>query len=84
MIENIYPKIAGENLRKLIKEHYDSQDEFAFNYGADVRTISRYINQGIDSINTIENLAKHFGIKFGDFFKESDNIGLQNITKGGE
>ena len=40
-------RFAGEVLRRLIKENYSSQEEFAFEFGADVRTISRYINNGI-------------------------------------
>lgn len=58
---------AGMTLRRLIKEHYRSQEEFADSYGTDVRTVSRYVNKGIDSLDTIQQLAMHFQISFYDF-----------------
>lgn len=64
-------QIAGRTLRRLIQENYASQEEFAYEYGADVRTISRYINEGINKVDTIQELAFFFGISFFDFFVES-------------
>lgn len=62
-------KIAGENLRRLIQENYLSQEEFAFDYGTDVRTVSRYVNNGINRLDTIQELAYFFGVDYLDFFK---------------
>lgn len=64
-------QIAGKKLRYLIQENYPSQEEFAFEYGTDIRTVSRYINIGINKVATIQELADFFGISFLDFFKES-------------
>ena len=63
-------KRAGQVLRKLISENYSSQEDFAFEYGADVRTISRYINNGINKIDVIQELAELFNVDFVDFFRE--------------
>lgn len=63
-------QIAGRTLRRLIQENYSSQEEFAYDYGADVRTVSRYINEGINKVDTIQELAYFFGISFFDFFTE--------------
>lgn len=63
-------QIAGRTLRRLIQENYSSQEEFAYDYGADVRTVSRYINEGINKVDTIQELAYFFGISFFDFFVE--------------
>lgn len=63
-------KLAGRTLRRLIEENYPSQEEFAYRYGADVRTINRYINNGINKIDAIQQLADHFKISFLDFFRE--------------
>ena len=63
-------KRAGQVLRKLISENYSSQEEFAFEYGADVRTINRYINNGINKIDVIQDFAELFNVDFVDFFKE--------------
>lgn len=65
-------KIAGENLKRLIKENYPSQEEFAFDYGTDVRTVSRYVNNGINKLDTIQELAYFFGVEYVDFFKPID------------
>jgi len=68
-----YTKIAGMKLRKLIKEHYSSQEEFAYDYGIDLRAVSRYVNNGITKIDTIQELAIHFQVDFLYFFKEEDD-----------
>lgn len=60
-------KYAGEVLRKLIKENYSSQEEFAYDFGADIRTVSRYINDGITKFNTIQELAMFFDVSMRDF-----------------
>ena len=62
--------IAGETLRKLIQENYSSQEEFAYDYGADLRTISRYINNGINKINVVQELADFFGVSLISFFQQ--------------
>ena len=61
---------AGATLRRLIAENYSSQEEFAFEYGTDVRTVSRYINNGINKIDVIQELAAFFDISFADFFQD--------------
>lgn len=65
-------KIAGENLKRLIKENYPSQEEFAYEYGTDVRTVSRYVNNGINKLDTIQELAYFFDVEYVDFFKPTD------------
>lgn len=68
MAELSLPQIAGYRLRKLIQENYKSQQEFADDYGLEIRTVSRYINQGITTVPTIQELALFFGVKASDFF----------------
>lgn len=63
-------RIAGENLRKLIQENYRSQEDFAYDFGIDIRTISRYINNGINKIHIIQELAEFFQVEFTFFFTE--------------
>lgn len=61
---------AGEVLRNLINENYSSQEEFAFDFGTDVRTVNRYVNNGINKIDTVQQLAMFFNVDFTYFFKE--------------
>ena len=63
---------AGNALRCLIQENYPSQEEFAYDYGADIRTISRYINNGINKIDVIQELAEFFNVSFEYFFSGSN------------
>ena len=69
MAELSYALMAGQTLKRLIKENYPSQEEFAYDYGADIRTISRYINNGINKIDVIQELAEFFYVPFYFFFK---------------
>lgn len=59
---------AGLYLKKLIHENYSSQEDFADDFGTDIRTVSRYVNNGINKISTIQQLAEFFNVSFQDFF----------------
>lgn len=63
--------LAGIILRTLIEKNYNSQEEFAYDFGADVRTINRYINEGIRKIDTVQQLAEFFDMDFVDFFQNA-------------
>lgn len=63
-------QIAGRYLRTLINENYDTQQDFAYDYGLKIRTVSRYINDGINKISVIQELADFFNVDFLDFFRE--------------
>lgn len=59
--------VAGANLKRLIKQSsYKTQEEFAYVFGTDVRTVGRWINHGIDRLSTIEQIADFFGIAVSD------------------
>ena len=60
---------AGEVLRKLINENYNTQEDFAFEFGCDIRTVNRYVNNGINKLDLLQELAKFFDIDIIDFFK---------------
>lgn len=59
---------AGKCLRFLIERDYSTQEEFALDIHAELRTVNRWINQGISKVDTIQYLANHFGLTFIDFF----------------
>ena len=64
-------KIAGENLKRLIKQtRYKTQEEFAFAFGAETRTLSRWLNQGIKDIDTLEQLANFISVNVVDLLKQ--------------
>lgn len=68
MSEITIQQTAGFYLKRLIQENYDSQEDFAYDFGTDIRTVSRYVNNGINKISTIQELADFFGVRFQDFF----------------
>lgn len=59
---------AGNRLRQLIKENYSSQEEFAYDFGLEIRTVSRYINNGINKVSVVQELAEFFSVPFTSFF----------------
>ena len=62
---------AGNYLSCLIQDNYATQGEFALDFGAELRTVSRWINQGIHKVETIQELAAFFEVDFLDFFRNS-------------
>lgn len=60
---------AGNTLRRLIQENYATQEDFAYDYGLDIRSVSRYVNSGISKIDTIQELAEFFRVDYTEFFK---------------
>ena len=61
--------LAGANLKRLIKNSkYRTQEEFAFEFGTDVRTVGRWVNKGIKNLDTIQQVADFFGIDALAFF----------------
>ena len=63
--------VAGANLKRLIKNsEYKTQEEFAFEFGTDVRTVGRWIRGGINSLATIQQIAAFFGVDALAFFSE--------------
>ena len=64
-------KITGNNLRRFLKETHMTQQSFADDYGLELRTVSRWINEEkLTNIMDIQKLADYFGVDFFDFFKE--------------
>lgn len=59
---------AGKVLKRLIRDNYDTQEEFAYDFGTDIRTVSRYVNQGINKVSVLQELASFFRISITDFF----------------
>lgn len=58
-----YKKIAGDNLRRFISESKcGSQQEFAIQFNATIRTVNRWINEGINSLDIVEEIADFFGV----------------------
>ena len=63
--------VAGANLKRLIKNSkYKTQEEFAFEFCTDVRTVGRWVNKGIKNLDTIQLIAAFFGVDALTLFSE--------------
>ena len=65
-------QVAGDNLKSLIRKStkYRSQDDFAFDFGVEIRTLSRWLNQGIKNIDTIKELADFLSVDILDLLQD--------------
>ena len=51
-------KIVGANLKRAIKKSkWRTQEKFSEAFGAEVRTVGRWCNQGIDKLSLIQQIA---------------------------
>ena len=64
-------RIAGDNLKKIIKQsNYKTQEEFAYAFGAEIRTVSRWLNGGIKNLDTLQEIAEFLNIDVLSLLKE--------------
>ena len=51
-------KIVGANLKRAIKESkWKTQEKFSEAFGAEVRTVGRWCNQGVDKLSLVQQIA---------------------------
>ena len=51
-------KIVGANLKRAIKKSkWRTQEKFSEAFGAEVRTVGRWCNQGIDKLTLVQQIA---------------------------
>lgn len=74
MDHTILERTAGLNLKRLIKENGMTQEQVAFEFGVDLRTLNRYINEGIKKTYLISELAEYFCVDFMEFFKDIEVV----------
>ena len=72
--------VAGLALKHYLTTTRQTQEEFAEEFGFDPKTISRYVNKGIQNIGTIEILAEDLGQDVMSFLQ----TGLRLYDEDGE
>ena len=51
-------KIVGANLKRAIKESkWKTQEKFSEAFSAEVRTVGRWCNQGLDKLSLVQQIA---------------------------
>lgn len=74
-------KNAGRVLRRLIKENYSSQEEFAYEFHGDLRTVQRYLSNGINRLDILQELANHFRVDLMYFLKPEPSGDLYKTSE---
>ena len=68
--------IAGINLKRLIRSsQYKTQENFAYEFGAEIRTVSRWLNTGVKNIDTLEEIAVFLKTDVFELLKNKGNEG---------
>ena len=64
-------KIVGSNLKREIRQsRYRTQENFAFEFGAETRTVNRWLNVGLRDVDTAEEIAEFLDIETLGLFIE--------------
>jgi len=71
-MEKYLSQIAGDNVKRVIKNSdFETQENFAFAFGADVRTVSRWLNNGIKNLDTLQEIAEFLEVDVLSLLKQS-------------
>ena len=71
-----YSIAAGAALKFLIKKNYASQQEFADDFGVELRTVNRYVTTGIGKVVTIQEIADFFGMDLPEYLQLAKRIAI--------
>ena len=75
-------KIVGMNLKRIIRQsRYRTQEEFSYVFGTPLRNVSRWVNQGVKSINVAQEIANVLELDVVNLFIEDVEDGKLCITK---
>ena len=55
-------QVVGTNLKRLLKEWGKTQEDFADEFGADVRTVRRWVKSGVDKLSLVQQIAEYFNV----------------------
>ncbi len=71
MEKKLLSEVVGVNLKREIRlSRYRTQEEFAFEFGAEIRTVSRWVNGGLKNIDTIEEIEEFLDLERLKLFAE--------------
>ena len=69
----LYSRRAGMFLGRMLKERGYTQERFAEEFGVSARHVRRWLRDGINSLDTVQQLQMFFGVRIKDiFFDEGD------------
>ena len=69
-----YPHVVGGYLKRKLKEGGITQEAFSYDFSVDVRTVRRWLRDGVHSLDTVVEIANHFGVSVGDVLSDEDSV----------
>ncbi|GEM_PF-2596769 len=69
-----FSRQAGDYLRSALKARGLTQEQFAELVSVDVRTVRRWLANGVHSMDTFELIVRFFGTPAGDVFTQSEDV----------
>ena len=71
MEKKLLSEIVGANLKRAISlSDYKTQEEFAWEFGTELRTVNRWVNSGLNKIDTADEIANFLGFEAINLFIE--------------
>ena len=71
MEKKLLSEIVGANLKRAISlSDYKTQEEFAWEFGTELRTVNRWVNSGLNKIDTADEIADFLGFEAINLFIE--------------
>ena len=68
------PQAVGSYLKRELKKSGITQDAFSYEFGVDVRTVRRWISDGVHSLDVVVEIARYFGVSVGDVLSDEDGV----------
>ena len=72
-----YPHVVGGYLKRKLKNNGITQEEFSDKFCVDVRTVRRWLRDGVHSLDTVVEIACYFEVSVGDVLSDEDSVPFQ-------
>lgn len=82
MGQKLLSEVVGANVKRAISlSPYRTQEEFSYVFGTPLRNVSRWVNEGVKSINIAQEIADVLELDVINLFIENAEDGKLCITK---
>lgn len=70
--QTLYSNRAGAFLRRMLRDNGYTQERFADEFGVSARHVRRWLSDGINSLDTVQQIIEFFDADIGDVFSRED------------
>lgn len=68
------PRSVGSYLKRELKKRNVTQEAFSDDFGVDVRTVRRWVTNGVHSLDVVVEIACYFGVSLRDVLSDEDGV----------